>query len=147
MKRYVDETFVAAAAEPIYRALLDVARWPEWDDELDRVTIASPAVAGALFTLRPKGGPNVRMKIVAAEPARRFVDCALLPLARIETAHELLPQPGGTLVRSVIMVSGPLGFLWDRLVARKLAEGAHAQTLRLGAHAAQGHLQGVAPPA
>ena len=136
MKRYVDETFVEAAAEAIYRALLDVARWPEWDDELERVTIAGEAMAGASFTLRPKGGPNVRMKIVAADPSRRFVDCALLPLARIETTHELLPQDGGTLVRSVIAISGPLGFLWDRLVARKLANSAHAQTLRLGAHAA-----------
>jgi ligand-binding SRPBCC domain-containing protein len=136
MKRYVDETFVEAAAEAIYRALLDVARWPEWDDELERVTIADKAMVGTSFTLRPKGGPNVRMKIVAADPSRRFVDCALLPLAHIETTHELLPQDGGTLVRSVIAISGPLGFLWDRLVARKLADGAHAQTLRLGAHAA-----------
>ena len=135
MKRYVDETVVAAAAEPIYRALLDVARWPEWDDELERVTIVGPAVAGTSFTLKPKGGPNVRMKIVAADPSRRFVDCALLPLARIQTTHELLAQEGGTLVRSVIEVSGPLGFLWDRLVAHRLAEDAHAQTLRLAAHA------------
>jgi hypothetical protein len=136
MKRYVDETVVDAAAEPIYQALLDVAHWPAWDDELERVTIAGPVVAGASFTLRPNGGPNVRMRIVAAEPARRFVDCAVLPLARIETTHELLPQAGGTLVRSTIAVSGPLGFLWDRLVARKLADGAHAQTLRLGQYAA-----------
>ena len=136
MKRYVDETLVAANADQIYRALCDVARWPDWDDELERVTIAGEAVAGAPFTLRPKGGPNVRMKIVSTEPARRFVDLALLPLARIQTTHELLPQGGGTLVRSIIEVTGPLGFLWDRLVARKLAEGAHAQSLRLAAHAA-----------
>src|SRR5262245_53413972 len=136
MKQYVDETFVAAAAEPVYQALLDVAHWPEWDDELERVTIAGPAVAGAAFTLRPRGGPDVRMKIVTADPARRFVDCALLLLARIETTHELLPQAGGTLVRSIITVSGPLGFLWDRLVVRKLAAGAHAQALRLGSYAA-----------
>ncbi|HEY3146768.1 MAG TPA: SRPBCC family protein [Dongiaceae bacterium] len=136
MKRYVDETAVAAKADQIYRALCDVARWPDWDDELERVTIAGAAATGAPFTLRPKGGPNVRMKIVAAEPARLFVDCALLPLARIRTTHELLPHAGGTLVRSIVDVTGPLGFLWDRLVARKLANSAHAQTLRLGAHAA-----------
>jgi hypothetical protein len=136
MKRYIDETRVDAGAEQIYRALCDVARWPEWDDELEHVTIAGAAVAGADFVLRPKGGPNVRMKIVSADPPRRFIDCALLPLARIQTTHELLPQSGGTLVRSVVEVSGPLGFLWDRLVARKLAAGAHAQTLRLGTYAA-----------
>ena len=136
MKRYIDETHVEASAERIYAALRDVARWPDWDDELERVTIAGEAIAGAPFSLRPKGGPNVRMRIVAAEWPSRFVDLALLPLARIQTTHELLPQAGsGTLVRSVIEVTGPLGFLWDRLVARKLAEGAHGQTLRLGAYA------------
>jgi hypothetical protein len=135
MKRYVDETAVAANADQIYRALCDVARWPDWDDGLERVTIVGEAAAGAPFTLRPKGGPNVRMKFVSIEPARRFVDLALLPLARIQTIHELLPQGSGTLVRSIIEVYGPLGFLWDRLVARKLAESAHAQSLRLAAHA------------
>jgi hypothetical protein len=135
MKRYVDETLVDASAEQLYRALIDVARWPEWDDELERVSIAGEAAAGAAFVLRPRGGPNVRMKIVSADRPRCFVDCALLPLARIQTTHELRPQGGGTLVRSVIEISGPLGFLWDRLVARKLADGAHAQTVRLGRYA------------
>lgn len=138
MKRYLDEAMVAASADRIYRALCDGAHWPDWDDELERVTIAGEAAAGAPFTLRPKGGPDVRMKIVSTEPARRFVDCALLPLARIRTTHELLPRGGGTLVRSIIAVTGSLHFLWDRLVARKLAEGAHAQSLRLAAYAAAG---------
>lgn len=134
MRRYVDETRVPVAAEKIYRALYDVARWPEWDDEIERVTIEGAAVPGAAFVLRPKGGPNVRMKIVAADPPHRFADVALLPLARIQTTHELLAQEDGTLIRSVIEVSGPLAFLWDRLVARKLAKDAPTQALRLAAY-------------
>ena len=135
MKLYIDETFVTTAAEPIYRALCDVARWPAWDEELESAHIDGAAVPGARFTLRPKGGPNVAMKVVAADNPSRFVDLALLPLARIQTTHELEPRAGGTLVRSIIAVTGPLAFLWDQLVARKLAADAHAQTLRLGAYA------------
>jgi hypothetical protein len=70
------------------------------------------------------------------EAPTRFVDLAHLPLARMRTTHELTPlAAGGTSVRIVIEVFGPLAFLWDRLVARGQAAGVVAQTHALAAYA------------
>jgi len=68
------------------------------------------------------------MSVVAMEPPNRFVDLAHLPLAKMRGSHEFRAEPGGTRIRVTIEVWGLLGFLWDRLVARKIAHDAGIQT-------------------
>lgn len=75
------------------------------------------------------------MRIEAAEAPRRFVDLAMLPLARMRTIHEFASVDRDTLVIVVIEVFGPLAFLWDRLVARRQAADTAGQTQRLIAFA------------
>jgi hypothetical protein len=75
------------------------------------------------------------MRVEVADAPRRFADVALLPLARMRTMHEFIPSGAATTVRVTIEVSGPLAFLWDRIVARKQAAGAEAQTRRFVAFA------------
>jgi hypothetical protein len=43
-------------------------------------------------------------------------------------SHEFHAEPAGTRIRVTLEVWGPLGFLWDRLVARKIAREAGPQT-------------------
>ena len=112
----------------LYRTLADIRRWPEWDGGLEWTRIEVPAAAGAAFTLKPRGGPEVPMQVEAAEAPHRFVDIARLPLARMRTVHEFGTGDGETLVTVAIEVFGPLAFLWDRLVARKQAQDAPDQT-------------------
>jgi hypothetical protein len=74
--------------------------------------------------------------VEALEPPALFVDRAKLPLAWMVSRHELLPAEGGrTRLRHVIETSGPLGWLWDRLVARKIAAGLPRQAERMAGHA------------
>lgn len=130
------ETMTHLPPERLFRAIADIRRWPDWDDDLERTGLDGPARAGARFTLKPRGGPRVRMVIETAEAPHQFADVSLLPLARMRTAHSLTPAAGGAAVRVVIEVWGPLAFLWDRIVARKQAAGAEAQTRRFLAFAA-----------
>jgi hypothetical protein len=70
------------------------------------------------------------MRIEEVESPRRFVDLAFLPLAKMRTSTEFLPGASGTgtRIRVIIEVFGPLAFLWDRIVARKLAADCEQQT-------------------
>ena len=43
------------APEAIWRAWTDVARWPEWNTDIDRVELAAPFAAGGTITMSPQG--------------------------------------------------------------------------------------------
>ena len=128
MRRYSYETNTAVPAEKLFRAKTDICHWPEWDSELEATALDAPLAAGSPFMLKPKGGPKVSMRIEEVDAPRRFVDIALLPLAKMRTSTEFLPSANGTRIRVSIEVFGPLAFLWDRVVARKLAADCEQQT-------------------
>jgi ligand-binding SRPBCC domain-containing protein len=128
MRRHVYEVAVNTSPERLWLAIADVRRWPEWDAELEAIEVKGEIAPGSRFGLKPRGGPTVAMSVEAMEAPRRFVDVAHLPLAKMRTSHEFHAERGGTRIRLTIEVSGPLGPLWDLLVARKQAEGAGAQT-------------------
>ena len=107
MRRYVYEAVVDTPADKLWRAIVDVRRWPEWDEGLEAIELQGELAPGRRYTLKPRGGPAVRMSVEAMDPPSRFVDLAHLPLAKMRGSH---------------------GFLWDRVVARKIAQGAGAQT-------------------
>jgi hypothetical protein len=70
MRRYVHEVVVNTPPETLWRAIVDIRRWPEWDAGLETIE------------LRGELAPGCR----------------------------------------------PLAFFWDRVVARKIARDAGAQT-------------------
>lgn len=136
MPRHSHETEIDLAPETLYRAISDVSTWPDWDPELEWVRIDGAARAGAEFALRPKGGPNVAMIVTEAESPSRFTDVARMPLARMRTSHVYSDIGGGrTRIRIEIETTGPLAWLWDRLVARKQAEGLPESTRAFVAYA------------
>ena len=136
METYTYTTTTDVPAEKLYGAIADISRWPDWDADIEATTHNGAASPGAPFTLKPRGGPKVAMEIVEATAPTRFVDLARLPLGRMRTSHFFTPDAAGTRVDVRIEVWGPLGFLWDRVVARKQAAGAADQTRAFLAFAA-----------
>jgi uncharacterized protein YndB with AHSA1/START domain len=129
MRRYVHETLVTTPPETLFQAITHISHWPRWDEGVESTEHDGALAPGTRFVLKPRGGPRVSMSIEEAEAPSRFSDLSHLPLATMRTVHEFLPAPeGGTRIRVTVEVFGPLGFLWDRLVARNHAAGAEAQT-------------------
>jgi hypothetical protein len=125
MFTFTHETTTHLPPERLHAALAAIARWPEWDPGLEWTAIDGPAIVGAPFRLKPRGGPVVKLNVEAADAPRHFADVAHLPLAKMRTAHWFEPLPeGGTRFKVTITVTGPLGFLWTRLVAREQADSA-----------------------
>jgi len=136
MPRHIHEFTLDIDRDRLFRALADLKRWPEWDDDIRAVELEGVPAAGSHFTLHLKDGSAVALMVEAIEPPSTFVDQAKLPLARMQSRHELLPaEGGGTRLRHVITLSGPLAWLWDRLVARKIVQGLPRQTERMAAYA------------
>ncbi len=137
MKRYTCKTHVTASPDALYAALSDLRRWPEWDADIaDIEHDGSEPRTGTRFVLKPSGGPKTTLVVEAAERPHRFTDLSLLPLGRMRTTHEFIGEANGrTEVRVTIETFGLLGWLWDRLIARKQAAGAETQAQSLAAFA------------
>jgi hypothetical protein len=130
MWRHHFEQTTDMTAEAIWPVLADVARWGEVDHNIDRIVITQPPGPGVPFTLKPRGGPTLSFVIGEFEPPAIYSDVCAMPLARMTTKHELIA--GATTVMKVtIEITGPLAFLWGRLVGRKHAAGLPAQTARI----------------
>lgn len=128
MRRYAYEIVVSTAPEKLFAAITNISKWPTWDRELESTVHDGSLTKGARFALKPRGGPKVAMTIESVEAPFVFADIAHLPLAKMRTRHEFVKVQEGTSIRVTIEVFGPLGFLWDRLVARKQAAGFAEQT-------------------
>ena len=128
MITYSHSTHADLCSETLYRAMIDIARWPQWDLTLSETAHDGSLEVGSFFTIKPKGRPRLELEIVEASAPAAFVTLARLPLGRIRMRHDFTPQAsGGSTVGLRIEVVGPLAWLWDRLVARKLAAGAAEQ--------------------
>jgi hypothetical protein len=126
LTHYSHETFTDITPDALFAAITAIDRWPEWGDDLERTEAPASLSPGASFLLRPKGGPNVRMTVVEATRPRCFTDRAHLFLGTMTTTHLFERAKDGTgqkgtRVTVEISVRGPLGFFWDRIIARKQA--------------------------
>ena len=135
-KPHIQECLLDIDRDRLFQALTDLKRWPAWDDDIQAVDCDTPVRAGARFAIRLKDGTTVALAVEALEAPGLFIDQARLPLARMLSRHDLVPAEGGrTLLRHVIETSGPLAWLWDRLVARKIVEGLPRQAERMAEYA------------
>lgn len=122
----------------IWPVIADVARWPEVDTNIARLHISESPGPGTTFRLTPRGGPTLSFRIGHFDPPTRYSDICQMPLATMETFHELdsVEGPDGeTRIRVRVEIRGLLAPLWGRVVGRKHMAGLPAQTARIIARA------------
>jgi polyketide cyclase/dehydrase/lipid transport protein len=116
------------SAEKIWRVWTDVNRWNEWQDDLEFARLQGEFRNGATFQLRPKGGPNVKVELVNVEPNINYTDLTRFPLAKMTGSHDLIQRGNELEVRTTMTVTGPLAFLWSRIVAKGIVAALPKQT-------------------
>ena len=127
---------IAAPAEVLYRLYTDAASWHEWDPDTRSARFGGPPVPGTRGWLRPSQGWPVRMRILVADPGRRFsVECPVLG-SRMRFDHDIADrQGGGVEVLHRVVFSGWLAPWLDRTVGERVRAGLPRTLERLKAHA------------
>ena len=115
------------AADKLFNAITDINSWPQWDHGLEHTQLAGPAVPGASFTLKPRGGPLVKLTIDECAPWRE-VHTAHLFLGKMRSSHTYTQQGKTTQIVFTIEVWGILGFFWRTVLGKKLLAEAPAHT-------------------
>ncbi|AYD89191.1 polyketide cyclase/dehydrase and lipid transport [Actinomyces sp. 2119] len=113
----------AAAPERVWQFYADPAQWKRWDPAVRSVSVDGPVRVGTRGRLRPASGPTISFTFTEVTPGRSFTDTARLPLARLQFFHTLEAVEGGTRVTHGLRVTGPLTFLFSRLVGAPSSAG------------------------
>jgi len=108
--------------EQIWQLFSDINNWATWDKGIEFAKLEGTFVAGNQFIFRPVGGPSVKIKLVIVEPYKQFKDLTQFPLAKMYGDHTFEETTEGLKMTTTMSVKGILGFLWIKLVARKIVD-------------------------
>jgi hypothetical protein len=105
-----------APADRFFEIWADMATWPEWNADTEWVRLDGPFRTGATGELKPKGGPKVKFTIASMVPGVEFVDVSHLMGARLTFDHQVAVAAGGTSLRVGVSFTGPMAWLWKRVI-------------------------------
>jgi len=108
--------------EQIWKLFTDVNNWHSWDEGIEFAKLDGRFEKGNFFVLKPKGGPTVKVKLLATIENEMFLDVTKFPLAKMYDEHKFEETPLGLKITNTITVKGPLGFLWRKIVAEKIVQ-------------------------
>ena len=63
-----------ASAQDVWRLWADVAGWPTWNGDIERIELDGPFATGSTILMTPKGDDAVELAIVEAVEPTLFVD-------------------------------------------------------------------------
>ncbi len=115
-------------ADQLWKVWIDVNQWHTWQGDIEYAKLDGEFKVGSTFVLKPKGGAKVSIEIVSVEPNQAFTDLTQFPLARMYGAHEFIDHGHELEIKTTMSVSGPLSYVWRKLVAEGVAAGLNEQT-------------------
>ncbi|GBF38313.1 polyketide cyclase [Leptospira johnsonii] len=130
MWKYEYNTIVKGIdAESLWKARADVANWSKWDSDIEWTKIEGEVSVGKEFVLKPKGGFVCKVLITESEKPFVFGDVTYLPGAKMKFMHYFSPKKEGTEIKVELTISGPLGFLWKKIIGEEQANGMEKEIL------------------
>ena len=108
--------------EQMWKLFTNVNNWHTWDEGIEFAKMEGKFEKGNFFTLRPKGGPNVKVKLLETVENKSFLDVTKFPLAKMFDNHTFEETPQVLKITNTISVTGVLGFLWRKIVAQKIVD-------------------------
>lgn len=103
----VVETVITIDAPPaeVWRALTDVARWPEWNEFIDSATLDGPLAVGSTIAWTV-GDMDIRSRLTRVEPGRGLDWEGTDGVTRGLHSWRLVPEGEGTRLLNAESISG-----------------------------------------
>jgi Polyketide cyclase / dehydrase and lipid transport len=91
VEMWVYEHSVRTSASPkrIWRLWADVARWPEWNGDIERIELLGAFAAGSTILMTPIGQEPIELRIAETVEPELFVDEARLGEIVVRTIHRI----------------------------------------------------------
>ena len=108
--------YTGVSKDAAWKIMTDINTWPTWHDDLEYCKLEGPFKEGATFLLKPKGAPKVNIKITEVKEGISFTDCTPFFGAKMYNTHMIEKSDNGILLKNKLVVTGPLRWLWSKLV-------------------------------
>ncbi|WP_152625871.1 MULTISPECIES: hypothetical protein [Acidithrix] len=120
------------APSTFYDRWLDLGSWSDWDLDVEWATLVGPMIQGGVGEMKPKRGPKVSIKIESLELGSSFVNSSRLVGAKLIFGHFLLArEDGGSDIEVAVSLSGPMTWMWRRILAPGIRSNTKASLDRL----------------
>ncbi|MFZ4115487.1 MAG: SRPBCC family protein [Chthoniobacterales bacterium] len=127
-KRTFTKTYTRVSKETVWQIVTDINRWPQWHGDLDECRLEGAFTVGNYFMLQPKGRRAVKIVLTDVQEGSSFTDCTTFFGARMQDTHAMEMTPEGLRITNTLVVSGPLKWLWIKLVAQHVADTIEEET-------------------
>jgi len=107
--------------DDVWRVWTDVNNWPTWHNDLEYCKINGAFEKGNHFILKPKGASAIKIILTDINPGHSFTDCTNFFGAKMYDTHTIEETKDGLLLTNTLIVTGPLKWIWIKLVAQNVA--------------------------
>ncbi len=117
MPSFAASTLVAAPPDQVWETLVDISRWPSWDDALEQV--AGDVEPGGRLTIRVRDQSRpFTLRVTTWEPGQQLVLTGGMPLGlfRGTRTYRLEPQERDTCLTVDERYTGPLAGVIGRSI-------------------------------
>lgn len=108
--------------DDIWAVWTDINNWPRWQSDVEYCQLEGEFRVGSYFMLKPKGVPAVKIAITEVDEKKSFTDCTKFFGAKMVSTHSMEIKDGGVVLSHKLIVTGPLRWLWIKLVAQNVAD-------------------------
>lgn len=107
----------------VFAIYTEVDGWNRWDPDTRSARLDGPFAVGTRGVLAPTQGFPVKMTLTEVAPDRSFTVTCQAPLCTMRFDHELTPDGPDVIVVHRVSFSGPLAWLFARLVGARIRLG------------------------
>ena len=115
------KVYTGITKEAIWSVWTDVNSWPKWHDGLEYCKMQGPFVVGNHFMLKPKTMGPVKITLTEVIQGYSFTDCTTFFGAKMYDTHSIEETSEGLVLCNKLVVTGPLAWVWIKLVAQYVA--------------------------
>lgn len=126
--RTYSKIFPGIKKEEVWHVWTDINNWHIWHGDLDYCKLEGDFSVGNYFLLKPKGAPKFKIFLTEINHHSSFTDCTNFFGAKMYDTHAMEETPEGLKLTNTLVVTGPLKWLWIKLVAKHVADTVPAET-------------------
>jgi hypothetical protein len=127
-KQVYSKTFKDVRREDVWQIWTDINNWPAWHSDLDYCQLQGEFEVGNHFFLKPKGVRPVKIMLTEIDKGYSFTDCTFFFGAKMYDTHAMEETSDGLKIINTLIVTGPLKWLWIKLVAQNVADSIPEET-------------------
>lgn len=123
MKNHERSRQTSARPETVWRLWTDPKTWPEWNPDVESMTMEGPFARGSKALMRTHAGRSHRMQVTALEPGREFhLETSPIPGTTFTFACRVTPSAQGSSISQGLTMRGPLSIVMSPLAGERIAE-------------------------